>query len=288
MTRPLAFPAPLLGALVACMSLVAPGGDLAAQTVSGVVVSEVGGAALPGAQVTLMSTSSPYQLATTTGDDGRFTLRAPQPGSYTLRVSQLGHAETTTDPIELEDEVVLEVEIRLGIDAIPLDPLRVVARRQIPRGRMRDFYERMNDPSIGGFYVTREEIDRRPMATPTALVTGAPGVTVAHAGSSIGLDRSVIMIGDCVARTFVDGVRIEQSEAHTLDDILHTEAIGGVEVYRSQLEAPAQYMDASPRACGVVLYWTRDPEPSTRGWGLKRIAAGVAVFGAIVFFGVGR
>ena len=53
-----------------------------------------------------------------------------------------------------------------------------------------------------------EDIERRPMAKPSDLILGTPGMTVGLASSAAGLDRGVIMAGGCPARTFIDGMRV--------------------------------------------------------------------------------
>jgi len=259
-----------------------------AQVVSGLVISELGSRPLPGAQIALVRVNGGNLSGWTADAEGRFVTRTLDAGSYRIRVNHLGHVEYWSDPIDLTPGMALDLEIRLGVDAIPLEPLRVVTRRAQAGGRLQGFLERKNDPSLGGFFITREDIERRVVATPSRLLLGAPGVTIANVGG-LGLDDSLIMIGACVARTFVDGVRVTQTAQHSVDEIIDLESIGGVEVYGRNLSTPIQYMDASPDACGVVLFWTKDAEiGSARGWGLRRILAGVTMVGTLLIVGFVR
>jgi len=136
---------------------------------------------------------------------------------------------------------ILDVEIRLGVEAIPLEPLEVLARRSPMHGRIARFESRMNDPGrAGGYFITEQEIDGRMMSTPSRLVLTEPSTGVSPVGGAFG--RSVITLRrGCLAQVYVDGVRMRQTEQHTVDDILDTELVGGVGVYPSPYTAPIEY-----------------------------------------------
>ena len=64
------------------------------------------------------------------------------------------------------------------------------------------------------------------------------------------------------------------------------ELIAGIEMYPRGLTAPVQYQDASNPNCGVVLFWTKGPGiGSSRGWGAKRIAAGLGLLVGLLTIG---
>jgi hypothetical protein len=102
------------------------------------------------------------------------------------------------------------------------------------------------------------------------------------------MDRSVILTGgNCIARTFIDGISVQQSADHTIDDILSPDLIAGIEVYPRRLSVPPQYQDAIGGDCGAVLFWTKSGEPSQgASWSFRRIAFGLGVLAGIVALGL--
>ena len=87
-------------AAVAAAALSLTATRAAAQVVRGRVVLE-SGLPVPGALVELRDSLRRTLAREATGDDGRFTLRAPGPGTYGLRVLRIGYA-----PLELPPRLV--------------------------------------------------------------------------------------------------------------------------------------------------------------------------------------
>lgn len=223
---------------------------------------------------------------------GAFQLRAPVAGAYSLNAQQLGFRTWTSERLEIGRSEVVQVEVRLGRQAIPLQPLLIAARRTPRRDVLDEFDQRRRNPARAGYYLTRSDIERRPIATPSQQLLGIPGVTVRpipSGASSDALDRSVIYLPSglggqpCAANVFVDGIAIRQSGGASIDDVLDLDRIGGVEVYPRSATAPVEYQ-TNP-TCGVVLFWTR-PGENGRDWAVPRIAIGVglAVILAVIAF----
>ena len=100
-------------------------------------------------------------------------------------------------------------------------------------------------------------------------------------------DRVTVVNVPSQSVMFIDGVRVQQSAASSVDDVLSPDVIAGVEMYPRALTAPAQYQDAFTPDCGVVLFWTKGPElGQSRGWGAKRIAAGLGLILGLVTVGL--
>ena len=200
----------------------------------------------------------------------------------------LGYSDWNTAGFALASGQSIEVEVRLGVEAIPLEPIVVIARRSEGATPVAQFHRRMNDPArIGGYFLPADQIAERSVATPSSLVLGAPGMSLRLAGHAGGLDRNVIMTGNCEARTFIDGVRVQQAAGASVDDLLSPDRIAGVEMYPQSLGAPPQYVDTQNPGCGVVLYWTKEPEPTGEGgWNTSRIAVGVGLVAGIIFAGI--
>lgn len=260
-----------------------------AQLVRGVVLSAADGSPIGDARLELTDQDGEVRAGFISAENGYFELRADRSGMVRLSVSHIGFADWETANFALASDAVIDVEVRLGIEAIPLEPIIVVGRRSDGQSRAARFQSRMLDPGrVGGFFVPEEAIAARPMATPTNLVLGAPGMSVRLASRSDGLERHVIMAGQCVARTFIDGVRIAQADGVSVDDLLTPDRIAGVEIYPRPLEAPPQYRDAIPPQCGVVLFWTKEPQVDGErgGWGLGRIGVGLGLVAGIITLGL--
>ena len=95
------------------------------------------------------------------------------------------------------------------------------------------------------------------------------------------------MTGRCLARTFIDGVRVEQSSSASIDDLLSPELIAAVEMYPRGFQAPPQYTDALDPRCGVVLFWTKEPrQGESSGWSVTKITVGLGVLVGILMLGL--
>lgn len=278
--------------IIACVFALARAAPCAAQVVFGRVVDDATGTPLSAVTVALLDAQGRTIARTATDSIGIFELTVAQAGSFSLNAQQLGFRSWTSERLDLRRNELLQVEVRLGRQAIPLQPLLISARRTPPRDRLSEFDERRNNPTRAGYYLTREEIERRPIATPTQQLIGIPGVTVRPIPGSSGPDtndRSIIYLPTglgglpCMANVFVDGIPVRQSSGISIDDVIDPGSIGGVEVYARSAGAPTQYV-INP-TCGVVLFWSR-PAPVNRDWAWPRIAigAGLAVILAIIAF----
>ena len=227
---------------------------------------------------------------------GAFRLRAT-PGKYSLAVTHVAYARFTSQPIEVSAGQTVVVEIRLGRDVIPLQPLVVTARTN-SRDRLAGFRERQAMNAFGKF-VTREEIDRRPNTETSNLLANIPSVRVVPVKRNEnpnGLTTNLIMMrgggnesspdgadistaGLCTPSIFLDGTRMVQSASFPVDDLIRSQTLEGVEVYTSFASVPIEYQTMGD--CGAVLFWTRqDPAKSKGHW--LRNAIGAAALGVIM------
>jgi hypothetical protein len=272
--------APIIGAAVAVLAASAP--DARAQIVRGIVVGAGSGEPIAEAVLVLRFEDGTLAASAVSRGSGDFVLRSPRAGMLQLEVSHLGYAGWRTSSFELTSGAVVEVEVKLGIEAIPLDPITVVAESRMARGGLAGFRERSTNPTIGGYFLDERDIARRPMATPSNLVLGTPGMSVGLANTADGLDRNVIMSGGCVSRTFIDGVRVRQGDGASVDDLLPPDRIAAVEVYPRSVGAPLQYTDLGGRGCGVVLFWTKPPDPDQD----RRPSSGRTLLGVGLLLGI--
>jgi len=115
-------PITLLAAVLALSLLPRPA---AAQAVRGVLVERASGAPVPGALVVLLEDGARVG-AGMTGGDGRFLVRAPRAGTYTLRADRVGFRSTTSGPIVLGTDETREHRMEAGEAAVAL--VGIIAR----------------------------------------------------------------------------------------------------------------------------------------------------------------
>ena len=249
-----------------------------AQVVRGTVVAAADRTPVADVRLLLRDADGTTRAAAISSESGAFVLNSDASGMVRLEVKHIGYANWQTANFALASDAEIEVEVKLGIEAIPLEPLTVITRRSVGSGRLAAYERRASAPGrVGGYFLDRGDLERRPAASTTGLVLGAPGMSVRPAGSAGGLDRNVIMSGDCVARTFIDGVRFQQTPMTSVDDLIVPGALEGVEVYPRARSAPLQYQDLTHPECGVA------PDG---GWGRGRVAVGFGVLLGIVTLGL--
>jgi hypothetical protein len=243
-----------------------------------------------GATASLIDAQGNPVVEATSDASGAFELRSPRSGSYRLRVAMIGYLPFNSDPLALTTRDVTQVLIQISAQPIPITPVVVNA---LSSGRMAEF-ERRRARQGAGYFITQADIAKRPLASATSLVLGVPGATIVAAGppgsGAAAFGRSIIRLratsmagaynqpNECTPAVFLDGRPIQGY----IDDHIVPDWIGGVEVYVNELTAPSEYQRGN--GCGVVLYWTRDPENGRRRWNFSRVAAvvGISVFVVVV------
>jgi hypothetical protein len=226
---------------------------LGAQTVVGVVVDDVNGAALPVASLMLLDSVGTAVAWAETDSAGRFALRAPGFGGYRLFADHLGYGEILTDPLSLQRTYPLRVEVRLVPMPMELDPLVVTTQRRRLRLEREGFYRRQ-DRAFGTFFDTEEIEALHPIRT-TDILRRVPGVIVRLNREGGAVATTWSRGGMCPMKVVVNGFKIDTSFG-SLDDWVSPLSVVGVEVYPRGVGAPVQH--AGPgSSCGVVMIWTR-------------------------------
>ncbi len=101
-----------------------------AQIVRGRVLEEGSGAPLAGAMIVLMDAAGTQAGRILTDDLGRFVLRAPQAGTYTLRADRIGYASMTSPPLELAPGAAVFHDMVVPVQAIALANITVEGERR--------------------------------------------------------------------------------------------------------------------------------------------------------------
>lgn len=270
------------------------------QSIVGVVVEDSTFIPIGTVKVQLRTTGGSLVNTVQTDSLGSFTLPAQKAGRYQLHVTHPSYAEFRSDTISLRRDEVIAIELRLAATAIAIKPLIVQSRA---KDRLFGFHDRS---ARGGFgsYITRKEIDTRQGARATGLLREIPGVELIQtpessrplleapaASDTVRSDvprRTTTMItmrggaGRCLPAIFMDGIVMQQYPQSGIDELLQTNNLEGVEVYRGLAGVPDQFQTGN--SCGVVAFWTRDPPASERRSlkrlllaGLTAVAVGVGV-----------
>lgn len=216
---------------------------------------------------------------------GRFVLSAVPAGTVRVRVDRLGYAQSRGE-VEVNPGEVTETLLYMSAEAVPLDPIVVTARRREARLPTVEGFERRYYSGWGRF-VLEDEIRQR---NPTKLVEvlRETGLEVTGNGTSVLLSRA-----NCAPAVYVDGVKVThpllikknsertyegqwpdpaaspaQETAYNLS-LVHPSSVVAVEVYRSALETPAEFLDLDSN-CGAVVVWTRRGTALTQAGGVTQ------------------
>lgn len=95
-----------------------------AQVVRGQLLSGETGLPLEGAMIVLLGPGGEVGAVLSNGA-GRFIVRAPAPGSYTVRADRIGHASTTSDSFTLAQGDTVNIRLVAEVHAIQLEGLEV-------------------------------------------------------------------------------------------------------------------------------------------------------------------
>jgi len=193
------------------------------------------------AQVTV----SDSKLTTTTDSSGRFTFTGLAPGVHTLEIRAVGYAPATWS-LTLAPRQALTHVFELTLLAYQL-PEVVVKEKGLRRFAG---FERRRQAGIG-YFLTREQIERRDPATLVDVLVMVRGV------------QQVCLSNDCIAKMvrsppgcypqyFVDGR--ESTSYFARNTPPHD--IEGIEIYRGSSETPGEFL-GSNSGCGVIAIWTR-------------------------------
>jgi hypothetical protein len=188
-------------------------------------------------------------LRALTNARGYFTFGELPWGIYQLEVANLGYADRTV-PVRVSGALNQMAEIALSTEAIELEGLTVTANDIASRTDLDGLVRRMN---LGfGSFLTREVLEKRPMARLFDFLREVPGVWVDQRG----FDASLTVRGRaCDPIIYVDGV---ERPTWSVESFV-TQDLEAIEVYRGYAQIPGEFLRPSmgPRPCAVVAVWTR-------------------------------
>jgi hypothetical protein len=249
------------------------------QTIAGVVVEDGSRTPIAGAIVELRSPDARGAVTAQTDSLGEFQILARRAGIYTLHVTHPGYAGVDSDTLSVNAGETVTIELRMGVAAIPLEPLEVLGRAD---SRLAGFHQRSRRPGFGRF-LTRADIEARPVSRATELLRGMPGVNIVPVRTGRSAPRTQLITmrggaGECLPTIYVDGIVTHQHAESGVDDFVTPDMLEGVEVYTSAVGAPSPIVPLG--SCGVVAFWTRS---DGRGkWSWKKLVGGAGAFALLV------
>lgn len=217
-------------------------------------VRTLDGRPLPNAIVRVLGSGSQVR----SGADGAFRIGDAATGTQSLEARAIGYARYRM-PVLLRDGEGAPITMRLAIQRVQLDTVRVVAGKTVPT-EVRALERRMN--SGVGTILDAKTIRERSTVFVTDALRGMAGVTISKAsgnGQEILMRRAASADGSyCVANVVLDGIRMppSQSANATIDDFVNLSDIAAIEVYPRPNVAPPEFLNVD-NGCGIVVVWTR-------------------------------
>ncbi len=246
------------------------------QNLVGRVVDAESEQPLEGVRVVLLDGERNEFGGTFTDDAGRFVLAVPRSGEWLLSATLIGYGRLITDPVPVDPGERVAVEVRLGVEAVPLEALVVTGRSAHMNPDIQSFYRRLERGGRAGIgrFVAREDIERSSPSYATDLLRTMPGMRVVRgrAGQGSGLRMS----SGCVPAIFIDGTQINRLDTgDSLDNYVTPQSIEGIEVYRGAGQQVGRFHDG--RGCGLVLVWTRRGVNEGKPMSWKRLLVGASI-----------
>ena len=118
---------------------------VAAQVLSGRVLDAADGEPVPQARISVLNAEGRMVGRTTSAENGTFSLQLRVAGLVRLRAERTGYSPTLTQPVQVGILETLQVDVRMAVQALAVEPLTVIGRTQPTRREslaVSGFYER--------------------------------------------------------------------------------------------------------------------------------------------------
>lgn len=225
---------------------------------SGLVRDADSGNPVANASIELVASSGEVEVTILADERGRFAFDASPDEPYQLRVRRVGYQPLDIEIAALAVDEVREVEIRMGVDAVPIDPVVVIAPEDYEPSWIRRYRERAArlERTGGGRVITRADLEH-----------GAP----LYARDLISMTSWGTR---CAPTILLDGL-----PADFALETVRSEEVEGVEIYRGLHQIPVEYYQ--PGMCALVLFWTRMDNPYAAPMTWRRVGIVAAVLGIL-------
>ena len=255
-----------------------PSGSQSVGSLSGVVVVRDGAETagrIQGAQVTIGAQSA------ITNERGEFNFSAVPEGQVTVRARRLGFLPDSVTAI-VAQKGAARVELRLASVAAALQPVVIKSGPRSYTGRLAGYYQRLHNGN-GGYFISRQQIDRENPRMLSQLLTHVPGISAQRMRGGGG---GVRMRGrTCWPLVWLDGIQMGAGEVDL--DAFVPSSIQGIELYLGSTTAPMKYIGSRDQSsCGTILLWSRGPDTDpilpkiTQSSNIERLVSSLSVFTA--------
>jgi hypothetical protein len=226
---------------------------LAGQGVRGHLLDAESAAPITAATVSLVDARGQVARTAITDDAGAFSIPVPFTGRYHLRAERLGYAAVESVPFHLMAGDSMLVELRMGVEAVPLAPLEVkaAARRSVLDRNLDEFYERQRRG--WGTYWTPADIERLGTVSVVNLLQMSRGVRIEYSRGRPLVRMRATGGRSCTPTVYLDGHRWPFAD---LESVVPAGAVRAMEVYGRAMEVPGEYSSVQGWNCGAVLIWT--------------------------------
>ena len=220
--------------------------------VSGIVTDSTGVPVL-GAEVSIKGLAH----SSITDQGGVFLLGGLAIGPALLSVRRMGFAPATV-PVTISETTLRAEDLKVVLSPLPtvLTPVLVSSRRVTYTGRLAGYYQRLEKRS-GGYFITRDQIDRENPRTLSQLLLHVPGTAPykGRAGS-----QGIRMRGRlCWPLVWIDGTPMPAGEVDL--DAFAPQTIHGIELYPGSTTAPSRFiLGRVDNSCGTIVLWSRGPD----------------------------
>jgi hypothetical protein len=230
-----------------------------AQGIRGVVLDAETNQPVNAVTVSLLDFREEVVRSVITDARGAFAIRVGETGRFYLRAERIGYASVTSRPLDLLPGDTAVVELRLGVEALAIEPLTVTASSRALHNRdLDDFYQRRRFARTGNaaFYGPEDFAQMPAAQIPDLLATagGGTAIRVSHATQPV---RPVIamrgdFLNDCGPAIFVDGFQLNAED--NLNHYVTNMNVLAIEMYRGHAVPGELFICRDPRQCicGVI------------------------------------
>lgn len=213
--------------------------------VRGVVLDANTGRAIANAQISAIGSLA----AARTDSAGQFVFGAPVAGAALVHVRRLGYAPHLFT-VRLDDATTRQFVFELEPYVPTLDTVTVSAVNRVARTRL-DVFAMRRSTSIGGHFISGDDILRRGLPFTSSAMHAVPGAYVRW--DEYGRVKLLNTRGACAFRMGLDGVLVDDFDI----DQFHPNEIHGIEIYAGPASVPAEYLGSHRITCGLIMVWTR-------------------------------
>lgn len=251
---------------VLCMISAAPAH---AQTINGTLMEVETGQPISLGLVIMMTEAGDSVTSGVSNGQGRFSVEAPEGGSFILVASAFGFKETAAGVFELGSGGEMDVEFRVAAAPMPIDGLLVSLQRPALQHQLvKNGFVRRVTRGLGQF-ITPIMIEESAATSSEDLFRGIPGVGLSYPQGGINafMGATVRLAGTgqwCTPTIYLDGTRlsVEMTASLPMEVIAPLQTIDAIEIYRRPAEVPVEYGmtqsgSGSGGNCGVIVVWTR-------------------------------